>query len=335
MWDDKNDHNRAIADLDQAIRLDPKYSRAYNVRGVVWKKKGDLDRAHRGFHATRSATTRSRRSRYANRGDAWDDKGDQDRAIADLSEAIRINPNYARAYNIRGVIYRNRNDLDRAIADYTEAVRADPKYALAYMNRGNVYKQQGDNDRAIADYTEAIAHQSEVRRRLHAPRGSLARRRATTSRRCAMPTRRSASIPTIRRTTRTAPPWMKALEPQRRRNQRICKKGADAQARATSRKRQIESALRELGPKYGAAGTATSSGHDHEGGHPNGQRKTPRRFGGRFSLSSACRPSALRLRLRIERRVGRGGRPLPAGGTAERARPSPARSPTRAPGACH
>ena len=86
----------------------------------------------------RSATIRNPSIAYANRGDAWDDKGDQDRAIADLTEALRINPNYARAYNIRGVIYRNRNDVNRALADYTEAIRADPKYALAYMNRGNV-----------------------------------------------------------------------------------------------------------------------------------------------------------------------------------------------------
>jgi tetratricopeptide (TPR) repeat protein len=32
---------------------------------------------------------------FFNRGNAWRAKGDDDRAIADLHEAIRLNPNFA------------------------------------------------------------------------------------------------------------------------------------------------------------------------------------------------------------------------------------------------
>jgi tetratricopeptide (TPR) repeat protein len=46
--------------------------------------------------------------------------------------------------------------MDRAIADYTEALRLDPKYTFAYYNRGDAYRYNGDLDRAIADYTEAL-----------------------------------------------------------------------------------------------------------------------------------------------------------------------------------
>src|SRR6516164_9622897 len=53
-------------------------------------------------------------------------KGDSDRAIADLSEAIRLDPKYAEAYYLRGVSYRNKGDLARAISDYSEAIRLDP-----------------------------------------------------------------------------------------------------------------------------------------------------------------------------------------------------------------
>ena len=58
-------------------------------------------------------------------------KGDSDRAIADLSEAIRLDPKYAEAYYLRGVAYWNKGDLDRAVADYSEAIRLDPKLAAA------------------------------------------------------------------------------------------------------------------------------------------------------------------------------------------------------------
>ena len=89
-------------------------------------------------------------------------KGDSDRAIADLSEAIRLDPKYAEAYYLRGVSYRNKGDLARAISDYSEAIRLDPKLAAAYNNRGNAYKDKGDFDRAIADFNEAIRLAPEV-----------------------------------------------------------------------------------------------------------------------------------------------------------------------------
>jgi tetratricopeptide (TPR) repeat protein len=120
-WGAKGDYDRAIADYDQAIRLDPKHTAA-----------------------------------YVNRGAAWSDKGDHDRAIADYTEAIRLNPEDADPYVNRGVAWKAKGELDRAIADYDQALRLDAKDEHAYVNRGAAWFYKGDLDRAIADYTEAI-----------------------------------------------------------------------------------------------------------------------------------------------------------------------------------
>jgi tetratricopeptide (TPR) repeat protein len=51
---------------------------------------------------------------------------DLDRAIADFSEAIRLNPLFASAYHERGVAHRAKGDHTRAVADQEVAIRLDP-----------------------------------------------------------------------------------------------------------------------------------------------------------------------------------------------------------------
>jgi tetratricopeptide (TPR) repeat protein len=93
---------------------------------------------------------------YNFRGVAYYRKGDTDRAIADFTEAIRLDPKNATTHNKRGVAYHRKGDMDRAIADFTEAIRLDPKLAYAYNGRGDAYREKGDTDRAIADFNEAM-----------------------------------------------------------------------------------------------------------------------------------------------------------------------------------
>jgi hypothetical protein len=74
---------------------------------------------------------------------------------ANLAQAIRLDPNYASAYNDRGNAYRHKGDYARAIADYTQAISLNPNYASAYNNRGNAYQSKGDTARANADFAMA------------------------------------------------------------------------------------------------------------------------------------------------------------------------------------
>src|SRR5262252_8981565 len=45
----RHDFDRAIADFEQAVRLDPKMADAYGNRGMAYRNKGELDQAVRDF----------------------------------------------------------------------------------------------------------------------------------------------------------------------------------------------------------------------------------------------------------------------------------------------
>ena len=152
---EKGEYDRAIADANEAIRLDPKNAIGYGIRGLAYDSKGDYDRAI----ADASEAIRldpKVTNVYLNRGSAYDSKGEYDRAIADYSDAIRLNPKNERAYNNRGFAYNAKGEYDRAIADTSEAIRLDPKFPNAYRHRGTAYAGKGDFDRAIAEYDQAI-----------------------------------------------------------------------------------------------------------------------------------------------------------------------------------
>jgi tetratricopeptide (TPR) repeat protein len=81
-------------------------------------------------------------------------KGDLDHALADHSEAIRVDPNFAPAYRQRAIVWRSKGDADKALADFAEAIRLDPKDADALFQRGRTFADnKHDHDRAIADFT--------------------------------------------------------------------------------------------------------------------------------------------------------------------------------------
>jgi tetratricopeptide (TPR) repeat protein len=62
-------------------------------------------------------------------------QGNYERAIADLNEAIRLDPKSAVAYNNRGSAYAFQGDIDRAIADFSASIRLEPKVAAAPRHR--------------------------------------------------------------------------------------------------------------------------------------------------------------------------------------------------------
>ena len=93
---------------------------------------------------------------YNNRCAAYSKLGNYDQAIYDCTRAIEIDPRYASAYSNRGNAYGHKGRYGDALSDHSRAIAIKPDYADAYYNRGLEYKRKGEYDRALSDYTRAI-----------------------------------------------------------------------------------------------------------------------------------------------------------------------------------
>jgi tetratricopeptide (TPR) repeat protein len=81
----------------------------------------------------------------------------QIKSCTEIIESGRETPQrLAVAYFWRGHAWRYQDNLQRAIADFTEAIRLNPKYLAAYGWRGTLLVDTGDYDGAVANYTDAI-----------------------------------------------------------------------------------------------------------------------------------------------------------------------------------
>lgn len=122
---------------------------------------------------TSSAFAQTTAQEYFDRGrSSLSNKSDEiDAAIADLSMAIKLKPDYHEAYNMRGILKtNNKGDLDGALADYTKAIELNPNpssYSTYYTNRADIRAKLKDFTGALADCDKAIELSPKNHRHYH------------------------------------------------------------------------------------------------------------------------------------------------------------------------
>ncbi len=152
---DQRRYAKAIADYDEALRLDPEYAVAYQNRGQAHLRMGAYPKAIADFsHALELRPNHV--PTLLGRGAARHGKKDYDGAVADYTDAIRLDPKSAVAFNNRGLALYAKEDYTRAIDDFTEAIRLDGKLARAYYNRALAYLAHGDDEAARMDRARAL-----------------------------------------------------------------------------------------------------------------------------------------------------------------------------------
>jgi tetratricopeptide (TPR) repeat protein len=197
-----NDLEKALADFNQAINLDPT-PWLYMFRATVFARSGLVQEALADIQsAIDSADDPGVRSDiHSEVGKIFlEDLDDPETALLEFDAAIEIDPTYADAYLTRGFNYYYQfaadheaalEDIDRAIelepdranyfesrgvvqreidqtlaeSDFEKCLEVDPNYYWCHFHLGDLYKELGDTDSAVSHYWDflTIVPESECR----------------------------------------------------------------------------------------------------------------------------------------------------------------------------
>jgi len=154
--------DKAEADLNEAIRINPSCYGVYFSRGQVFQERKQFDKAIADF--TRDLSLEKDEEGIAItrkvRGMCFLEQKLPNKAVDDFNELVRLRPNLDEAYFCRGVAQRDRNKLDEAVADFSKAISLatnQKSKCVVLVSRGVTYYRQDRFEEALGDFSAIIA----------------------------------------------------------------------------------------------------------------------------------------------------------------------------------
>lgn len=148
-----------IRDATRATELDPKLIAAYVVLGHAYARKQELDKAMAALDAALRVDPKLTAA-LAARADLWIKKKEPRFALADADQIVKLQPRDGLSYALRCQVLERMGSFEEAITDCTQAIElGNPvlvNAASGYQNRATVYFRMGNFDRALADYDQSI-----------------------------------------------------------------------------------------------------------------------------------------------------------------------------------
>jgi tetratricopeptide (TPR) repeat protein len=125
----RSEFDEALACIDEAIRIEPRFPDSYHSRGKALAELGRRAEATESFN----------------------------RALAAIDAAIRMAPNFAHAHYSRGRVLEELQRLEDALESYRSALRFDPKHLDALNNCGVLLQDLGRVGEAVPCFEAALA----------------------------------------------------------------------------------------------------------------------------------------------------------------------------------
>ncbi len=151
-----HDFESALADMDSAILLEPRYAGYFINRAYMKYNLDDYFGAMADYDYAISLDPSSQEAHF-NRGLLRAEVGDNNKAIADFSFVLKSNPsNFMALYN-RALLHMRTRQYREAVNDFTAILKKYPNFEAGYMARGEAKRLMGDHKGSEADMEKAMA----------------------------------------------------------------------------------------------------------------------------------------------------------------------------------
>jgi tetratricopeptide (TPR) repeat protein len=152
----QGDFARAVAHLEQAVRLDPEFAEAHNNLGVVFEKTGRPDAARAEYERALELSP-DYAVAHRNLGGMLKRQGDLAGAAGHLLRAIELDPSMTDARFKLAAVHATQGRLADAARQFERVLEDDPELAEAHYNLGIVLAELGQVARAAAHLEQALA----------------------------------------------------------------------------------------------------------------------------------------------------------------------------------
>jgi serine/threonine protein kinase/Tfp pilus assembly protein PilF len=145
--------------LTSCIGQRPRFAWTYLLRGQACVQQGSFPEAEADFAAALELDPRMavRYAVHVNRGVLWYRHAKLAQAVADLDEAIRLQPSWLQGHVILAQAYQKQQKWEEAARELDTAVRLAPQQPAVYRTRAHFHRDQNELAAALSDFHRAIS----------------------------------------------------------------------------------------------------------------------------------------------------------------------------------
>lgn len=143
----------ALRDLDKALSMDQRNAFAICTKAAVLNALGREDEALEGFN--RSIAISPTPEAYYSRGGIYSRRHQIDKASADISNALKLDPENAEIYILMSQLYTDNDQPAKGVKPIDDYLKRHPGFQRGWAQRGFCYLKMREWDKALADYDRA------------------------------------------------------------------------------------------------------------------------------------------------------------------------------------
>ncbi len=155
------DNEKKLADYDAAVKADPENTEAWQGRALLYLEKGDSEKAIADLK-TLVEKDQDNAAALGALAEALTNIKKYDEALKLCQQVIDLAPRSTLGYNLRARVKIMQDDLKSAIADLDEALKVEPNDLPALLMRSRLHAAEGNDAQAKADVEKALTQRPDL-----------------------------------------------------------------------------------------------------------------------------------------------------------------------------